>query len=136
MRLAKGHARQAAGNEAGVDRVEAVEETGEPGLRALGRLGVDDLGGLGEEVVEAVLPVLDVTVVDGAGIRGAGSGGRSRRGGSAGLGLDSGLDWGGHYYGIVVEKKRKQMNKEGINKRKRVKERRVSIRDLVCLVKE
>jgi len=102
MRLSEGNARQAAGNEAGINRVEAVEETGEPGLRALRRLGVDDLGGLGEEVVEAVLPVLDVTVVDGAGLRGAGSGGGSWWGGSAGLGLDSGLDWGGHYYGIVV----------------------------------
>lgn len=75
MRLAKGDAGQAPCHQAGVDGVEAAKEGRAPGLGALGRLGVDVLAGFSQDLVEAVLPVLDIAVVDGAVAR-LGRGGR------------------------------------------------------------
>ena len=66
VRLTKGDAGQAVGDEAGVDGVEAVEEAGEPAAGALRGLGVDVLARAREDVVEAVLPGVEVGGVDGA----------------------------------------------------------------------
>lgn len=60
----KGDARKAPGNQAGVDRVEAVEETGKPGLRSGGGARVDVLRRTSEERVGPVRPDLHVLVVD------------------------------------------------------------------------
>ncbi len=57
---------EAVGHQAEVDGVEAVEEARGPDLGVLGRLGVHNLAGLAEHLVDAVLPVLDITIVDGA----------------------------------------------------------------------
>lgn len=65
MGLAKGHARDAAGDRAKADRAEAAEEAVLPRLRRLGRLGVDMLAGTGEDIIESVLPLVKVVVVDG-----------------------------------------------------------------------
>lgn len=67
MGLAEGDAGHAAGDEAQVDGVEAAEEGVGPSLGGLGRAGLDDLGGLLEDLVELLLPLLDVALVDGAG---------------------------------------------------------------------
>ena len=64
MRLAKGNARNAAGDQAQVDRAEAGEEAVVPWLRIGRGLLVDMLAGPGENVVEASLPFLDVVVAD------------------------------------------------------------------------
>jgi len=66
MSLAKGNARNAVGHEADIDGVEAAEEAIVPRLRVFGRLGVDMLARLGQDVVDASLPVLHILVVDGA----------------------------------------------------------------------
>ena len=65
MSLAKGDAGEAPGDQAGVDGAAAAEEGVVPGLRSLRRLGVDMLAGTGEDVVDAVLPLVEVIVVDG-----------------------------------------------------------------------
>jgi len=70
MGLAKGHAREAVGHAAEVDGAEAAEERVVPGLGALGGLGVDDLAGAGEDVVEAGLPLGHVVVAEGTGLGG------------------------------------------------------------------
>ena len=64
--LAEGHAGNAVGDQAEVDGVKAAEEAVVPRLRALGRLGVDMLAGLGQDVVDPGLPVLHILIVDGA----------------------------------------------------------------------
>lgn len=66
VRLAEGDAGQEVGREAGVDGREALEQARVPGLGIVGGLGVDDLGGLLEDVVGALRPLLDDVVVDGA----------------------------------------------------------------------
>jgi hypothetical protein len=68
VRLAESDAGKAVGNEACVDRVEAREEAGVPGLGTLSGLLLDDLAGGLEDGVGAGDPVLDVIVVDGAGL--------------------------------------------------------------------
>lgn len=72
VRLAEGDAGNAPGHEAQVDRVEAPEECVGPGLRRLGRLGVDVLTGPGKDIVDARLPVVHVGVGEGARLLGAG----------------------------------------------------------------
>lgn len=67
MGFSKCHAGKAVCHAAQVDRGEAAEEGFMPWLGGRGRLGVDDLARLGEDHVEAVLPLGDVVVVDGAG---------------------------------------------------------------------
>lgn len=66
VRLTEGDAGQAPAHQALVDGVEAAEQVRVPRTRGLGRLGVDNIGGLGQDDVETRLPVLDVLVVDGA----------------------------------------------------------------------
>lgn len=65
MGLAKGHARDAAGDGAQADGAEAAEEAVLPRLRRLGRLGVDMLARTGEDIIEAILPFVEVVMVDG-----------------------------------------------------------------------
>jgi hypothetical protein len=65
MGLAKGDTGNTAGDQAGVDGGEAAKEGVVPGLGRLGRLGVDMLAGAGEDVVEAILPLVEVVVVNG-----------------------------------------------------------------------
>lgn len=65
MSLAKGDTRNTAGDQAGIDGGEAAKEGVVPGLGRLGRLGVDMLARTGEDVVEAVLPLVEVVVVNG-----------------------------------------------------------------------
>lgn len=67
VRLAKGDARQAVRDEAQVDGAAAAEQGVVPWLGGRGRGTLDVLRGLGEHGVEALLPVLDIVVVDGAG---------------------------------------------------------------------
>ena len=64
VRLAKGHAGQTVRHQAEIQWVEAPEEGREPGLSTGRRARVDDLAGLGQDLVEALRPVLDVAVVD------------------------------------------------------------------------
>lgn len=70
VRLAKGHAGEAVGHAAEVDGVEAAEERAVPWLGALGGLGVDDLAGASEDVVEARLPLVHVVVAERTGLGG------------------------------------------------------------------
>lgn len=67
VRLAKGDAWQAVRDQAQVDRAAAAEERVVPRLGRRGRGALDVVRGLGEHRVQALLPVLDVMVVDGAG---------------------------------------------------------------------
>lgn len=114
MRLAKGDARKAVGNEAGINGVEAVEEAGVPALRGLRRLGVDDLTRARQDVVEAVLPVVEVLLIDGAvvvarpSLRGNGSGSLLLNGNLGGVvdGSDGVLSIGIHCVNVVVYKKK------------------------------
>jgi hypothetical protein len=82
--LAEGNARNAASDQAGVDRAEALEEAGVPRLGLGRRLLVDVLAGAGQDIVESVLPVLEVVVVDGTVVvllgSSGGSGSRGRGG--------------------------------------------------------
>lgn len=103
MRLTERHTRHAAGDEARVDGVDAVEEAGEPGLRTGGGARVEVLRGAGEDVLGAVGPQLDVLVVNGAAVGGSGGGmcsvrGSDRSGSSSSINgnllLLDGLDWG------------------------------------------
>jgi hypothetical protein len=64
MCLAKGHARNAAGDGTKTDGAEAAEEAVLPRLGRLWRLGVDMLARTGEDVVEAVLPLVQVVMVN------------------------------------------------------------------------
>jgi len=64
VRLAKGNAREAVGQQAEVDGVEAVEEASCPCLGIRGRLRVDGLARLVQNRIHAVLPVLDILVID------------------------------------------------------------------------
>ena len=64
MRLTEGNARNAAGDQASIDRVEALEETRVPRLGLRRGLGVDVLAGARQDIVESVLPVLEVVVVN------------------------------------------------------------------------
>lgn len=64
MCLAKGHARNAAGDGAKAYGAKATEEAVLPRLRRLGRLGVDMLAGTGEDIIEAVLPLVQVVMVN------------------------------------------------------------------------
>lgn len=65
MCLAEGDARNAACDQAGIDRSEAREERIVPALSIRPGLGIDVLAGPGEDIIEAVLPVIDIFVVDG-----------------------------------------------------------------------
>lgn len=65
MGLAKRHARDAASYSAKVNRAEAAEEAIMPRLGSLGmRLGVDVFTRTGENVIETVLPLVEVVVVN------------------------------------------------------------------------
>jgi len=64
MNLAEGHTWAAVGDEAGVNWVAAAKEGLAPFLGVHTALGVDDLAGIAKNVVESVLPVLDIVVVD------------------------------------------------------------------------
>jgi len=79
MSLAEGNAGNEASHQAGVNRVEAVEETAGPAGRALMRLGVEMITGLGENSVEAGLPVIDIVLVNRATSRSTSGLGRSLR---------------------------------------------------------
>jgi len=68
MSLAEGDAGNAPGDQAEIDGLEAAEEGAVPRLGVLGRLGVENITGLGEDLVDADLPVLDIAVIDGAGV--------------------------------------------------------------------
>lgn len=68
MRLSKGHARNATCYSTKINRAETSKETVLPGLRCRGGLGVDVLLGTGEDIVETVLPLVQVIVVDGTAI--------------------------------------------------------------------
>lgn len=84
MGLAEGNARNAACDQAGIDRVEALKETGVPRLGLGRRLLVDVLARAGQDIVETVLPVLEVVVVDGTVVvllRSSGGGSGRGRGG-------------------------------------------------------
>ena len=83
VRLAKGDAWQEVCDQAKVDRAAAAEQRVVPCLGGRGRSTLDVLRGLGEHRVEALLPVLDVMVVDGTG------------GGLLWRGL--GIRWGCHF---------------------------------------
>lgn len=83
MRLAKGDAWQAVRDEAQVDGAAAAEERVVPRLGRRGRGALDVVPGLGEYRVQALLPVLDVVVVDGA-----------RGGGGMLLWARLGVSWG------------------------------------------
>jgi hypothetical protein len=63
--LAEGNARNAASDQACVDWGEAREEGWEPALSSLVGARVDVLARSGENIVEAVLPVIDILVIDG-----------------------------------------------------------------------
>lgn len=65
MCLSKGHTRNAARYSAEIDRAETSKEAVLPGLGCGGGLGVDVLLGTGEDIVETVLPLIQVIVVDG-----------------------------------------------------------------------
>jgi hypothetical protein len=65
VRLAECHAWTAVGHATEVDRGQAAEKGLVPRLRGRGGFGLDDLAGLGKDLVEAVLPVVDVVVGDG-----------------------------------------------------------------------
>lgn len=86
MSLAKGYARNAAGDSAKVDGAKASKEAVLPRLGRLGRLGVDMLAGTGEDIIEAVLPLVQVVVVNGTIVMGV-------------------LSWGRHLGGKKVEMK-------------------------------
>lgn len=62
--LAEGHARNTAGDQAEIDGLETGEKAGTPwaGIRRGWRR---ELLSVGHSLVEAVLPVLDITVIDG-----------------------------------------------------------------------
>lgn len=64
MGFTKGHARNTASDSAKVDRVEAAEKAVLPRSRGLGRLRVDVLTRASENVIETVLPFVEVVVVD------------------------------------------------------------------------
>lgn len=64
MGLAKGHTRDAAGDRAEADGAEAAKEAVLPRLRRLGRLGVDMLARTREDIIEAILPFVEVVMVD------------------------------------------------------------------------
>lgn len=64
MRLAESQARDATGDGASVDGVEAAEEAVHP--RAAAGLGVDMLRWLSEDLVELALPLLKITIIDGS----------------------------------------------------------------------
>lgn len=84
MSLAEGNARNATGDQAGIDGVEALKETGVPRLGLGRRLLVDVLARAGQDIVESVLPVLEVVVVDGTVVvllRSSGGGSGGGRGG-------------------------------------------------------
>jgi len=83
VRLAESDAGDYASDQAGVDGVEASEEGRVPGAGGLGRLRVDDLAGLGHEIMEPLGPPLEVLLVDGTTARV--------------------LGWGGHF--LIVFKK-------------------------------
>jgi hypothetical protein len=65
MSLAEGDARKAPGDQASVDGAAAAEEGVVPRLRSLRGLGVDVLAGTGDDIVDTVLPLVEVIVVDG-----------------------------------------------------------------------
>ena len=65
MCLSKGHARNAACDSTEIDRAETSKEAVLPGLGCRGGLGVNVLLGTGEDIVETVLPLVQVIVVDG-----------------------------------------------------------------------
>lgn len=88
VRLAEGDARQAVRDEAQVDGAAAAEQGVVPRLGGRGRGALDVLRGLGEHGVEALLPVLDVMIVDRAG------------GGRLWCGL--GVSWGCHLQCVWV----------------------------------
>jgi hypothetical protein len=62
--LAEGYAWNAVGNAAEVNRGAAAKEAVSPSLRTFGALGVDGPAGIAENSIEAVLPVLNIFVVD------------------------------------------------------------------------
>lgn len=64
MGLAECDAGHAAGDQAGVDGLEAVEEGGLPALGTFRGLGVDGFAGLGQEGAEALRPTREVLLVD------------------------------------------------------------------------
>jgi len=64
MDLAKGDTRAAVGDQAGIDGAAAAKETRRPVLSITTCLGVDDIARVGENVVEPVLPLLDIIVVN------------------------------------------------------------------------
>lgn len=66
MRLPKRDARKAPGRKAQVDGGKAPKQARVPRLRVGGRLGVEHLTGLSEDVVGAADPLLDLVVVDGS----------------------------------------------------------------------
>jgi len=62
--LAKGDTWAAVGNQASVDWVAASKEARGPVRSLSSALGVDHVAGIAQNVVEAVLPVIDILVVD------------------------------------------------------------------------
>jgi hypothetical protein len=72
MGLAKGHAGNATCNSAEANRAEAAKEAVLPRLRRLGGLGVDVLAGTGQDIVETILPLVEVVMVDGTVVVGIG----------------------------------------------------------------
>ena len=65
MRLSKSHARNAACYSTEINRAETSKEAVLPGLRCGGGLGVGVLFWAGEDIVETVLPLVEIIVVDG-----------------------------------------------------------------------
>jgi len=63
VNLAEGYARQAVGEQARVDRAAAAEEARAP-LTGISWAGSSDLVGVGESIIEAGLPVLNIMRVD------------------------------------------------------------------------
>lgn len=70
VRLTEGNARNAASDQASIDRGEAGPEGREPALGVIAGARLDVLTGPGKNFVETVLPVIDVLVVDGAAMAG------------------------------------------------------------------
>jgi len=64
VNLAKGDTWAAVGDQAGVNGVAASKEARGPVCGINTALGVDNLAGIAQDVVEAVLPLIDILVVD------------------------------------------------------------------------